>query len=110
MNPVPEGQLTLEKFSALRKTRFRVHREAAHPVELELVEATPSRAGGPPRAEPAASFAFLFHGPPEPLLPQRTYPLEHERLGRFALFIVPVGRVSGAAQYQAVFNRLPSVP
>jgi hypothetical protein len=34
------------------------------------------------------------------------YTFEHDRIGRFELFVVPIGRKPGLFQYQAVFNRL----
>jgi len=110
MNPVPLDQLSLEKLSALVQTKFRVHLDAARQVEFDLVEATACR-GNPDDGAAAGglrqeSFSLLFQGPPTPLLPQQTYRFEHDQIGEFDLFIVPVGRDAVAIQYQVVFNRL----
>ena len=33
--------------------------------------------------------------------------MEHEHIGRFEVFIVPVGRDGERLLYEAIFNRLP---
>jgi len=110
MNDVPLEQLTFDRFHALLKTRFRVVAAAATVVELELVEAMRSRtlprAATSDTAAPPESFSLIFYGPDQVFLPQQMYPFEHDALGRFDLFIVPVGRAPGLFHYQAVFNRL----
>ena len=110
MSTVPLDQLSLEKFSTLLQTKFRVHLDAARQVEFDLVEATPSRGGAGAGAAAGGlrqeGFSLLFHGPPTPLLPQRMYRFEHDQIGQFDLFIVPIGRDSAAIHYQAVMNRL----
>jgi hypothetical protein len=54
-----------------------------------------------PRVEP---FSVILRGPPQPLLPQATYPLSHPVHGVIELFIVPVGRDAQGVQYEAIFN------
>ena|SRR5581483_1581949 len=41
---------------------------------------------------------------------QGVYPLEHERLGRIELFLVPVDGGNGRVMLEAVFNRFQPVP
>lgn len=110
MTHEPANPLTLEMFSTLVGTKFRVHLAASHQIEMELAEAAPGpgvnrpgKTGGGPRAE---SFSLIFNGPSEPQLPQRIYHFEHDQAGSFDLFIVPVGRAQATIQYQAVINRL----
>ncbi|HWX21117.1 MAG TPA: hypothetical protein VN578_14545 [Candidatus Binatia bacterium] len=101
-------ELNFESLARLVKTRFRVWVGPNDLVELELYEATP------PRVTPAGvgtkavyeGFSLLFLGPADRLLPQRIYPFECEQLGRFELFIVPIGRDENGARYEAAFNRL----
>lgn len=69
-------------------------------LQLELIEC--ERLGDGQRQR--APFSLIFRGPAEPILPQRTYPLRHDQLGAFELFIVPVGRDDAGTRYQAVFN------
>ena len=101
MNEISLEELSVERLAELVGTGLRVRVPGAEPVGLELTAVTP------PRASEAGyeNFSLLFDGPADRPLVQRTYPFEHERLGRFELFIVPVGNERGRLQYQAVFNR-----
>ena len=80
-------------------TTFRVFGEAAEPLDVELVKVTSLSSAK------HVQFSILFQGPPTLFLPQRTYTLEHEVLGRFDLFLVPVGKNPRGFEYEAVFNR-----
>ena len=102
------SSLTEKEFSRHLNTKFRVRVDAARQIELELVEvkgyaSKPDEQGGMER------FSAFFHGPGE-RLPQRTYSLEHERMGTFDLFLVPVGRDKSGFRYEAVFNYLKVAP
>jgi hypothetical protein len=79
-------------------------------MELELYEATPPRTTPTGGATGAVyeSFSLLFLGPADRLLPQRIYAFECEPLGRFDLFIVPIGRDDTGVRYEAAFNCLVS--
>lgn len=109
MKDVPLDQLTLNSFAPLLKTKFRVLL-GSEAFELELTEAAPGRSlprleltgGGPP----PESFSLIFTGPDSRFLPQRSYRFQHDHLGQFDLFMVPVGRAPGLFHYQVVFNRL----
>ena len=108
MNSAPLETLTLAKFSELLHARFRIRVSHSEEIELELVEAAPGRTvesqgKGGKRFE---SFSLVFHGPGDRLLPQKMHPFEHPQLGRFELFIVPIGQGPGHFKYQAIFNRL----
>jgi hypothetical protein len=74
-------------------------------LTLESVASFGSRAPRPDvpdlRTEP---FSLLFLGPPQPVLPQRTWDLAHPALGVLAIFLVPIGPVGGRMRYEAVFN------
>ena len=72
---------------------------------LELIE---SRLHEPDRpaeddAGRRAPFSLLFRGPPDPLLSQRIYRLEHPDIGPLEIFIVPIGRDESGSTYEAVF-------
>jgi hypothetical protein len=43
-------------------------------------------------------------------LKQGTYTFEHEKLGAFDLFVVPLGPDSTGMSYQVIFNRLRQPP
>ena len=103
MKSAAPEQLTLARFQSTLQTTFRVQCGAEPAVGLVLVEATGGRkqaAGGGDE-----SFSIVFEGPADRPLPQRIYSLEHDTMGRFDLFMVPVGQKESAIQYQAVFNR-----
>jgi len=93
----------LETFVGLVGEVFRVTLDDGSMLELRLASAvaSPSR----PNAEPPgrAPFSTVFHGPPEPILPQRIYPFQNDTLGEFEMFIVPIGPEGSAMQYEAVF-------
>jgi hypothetical protein len=78
-------------------------------VRLRLVEVEDL-----PNAEAAnlqgseEAFAARFEDSSGVLLSQGTYRLDHDYLGRFWFFLVPVGRPSVRAQtYEAIFNNAP---
>src|SRR5262245_17580813 len=96
MKRVSLDELTFTKFSALLNAPFRVHLDQSNVVQFRLVAAT-----GQPE-----SFSVVFTGPADRLLPQKIYPFEHDQLGRFDLFIVPIGKDAQGIQYEAVFNRV----
>jgi hypothetical protein len=92
----------LEKtdFAENLNTRFLFRPDGENIVELELtkirdVESDPEQ----------EQFAVVFRGPANVYLPQRIYPLEHERMGAISLFLVPTGRDENGFIYEAVFNR-----
>jgi len=72
-------------------------------VPLTLVEIVDlARRENPgPRRSP---FSLVFRGPAQPVLPQRTYPLENAALGRLEIFLVPIGPDAAGMRYEAVFN------
>jgi hypothetical protein len=92
---------TAETFSPRIGERFHVTLENGQKLDLELVEVTASSARGAGLRPP---FSILFTGALEPLLPQKTYSFQHEELGSFDLFIVPIGQDEAGTQYEAVFG------
>jgi len=85
---------------------FRIHPESGHPLEVELIEVTPlgSHCDVSSAVAQRDAFSIVFRGPAEPVLPQQIYALEHAKLGRFELFLVPLGPDSRGMRYEAVFN------
>ena len=81
-------------------TAFQIHAPGDSSLTVELFEVTDLNTA--PQLE---QFSVIFHGPKTPVLPQGTYPLEHAALGRFDLFLVPIGPAGDAMRYQASFNR-----
>ena len=71
-------ELTLDTFAPAVGDAFTVGGEGGATVELLLVEATQQDLG---EHAPRPAFSLLFHGPPEPPLPQATYRFQHGSLG-----------------------------
>jgi hypothetical protein len=93
--------LKLNSFSEHLNTKFRFYIDADKSVDLEMVEAADR--GSNPRQE---RFAILFRGPLDVALEQGMYKTEHDKLGSFDLFIVPVSTNQNGREYEATFNRL----
>ena len=85
--------------------RIRQHPESAFDAELiearELSDPGRSTAGGPGRRTP---FSLLFRTKPGGVLPQRIYQVEHDEMGAFDIFLVPVGPDAVGMVYEAVFT------
>jgi hypothetical protein len=110
MNQIPFDQLTYAKFSALVKTRFRVQVDAANRIELELTEVRQLQPRLPPNSggttQKNECFSLMFDGPGSRYLEQKIYEFEHDELGSFSLFMVPIGKTRDSFQYEVIFNRL----
>jgi len=94
--------LTRESLTENLATRCKVDLGNANTIELELVQvdALPSAPG-------QEQLSVIFRGPIDVPLPQSIYNLEHEKLGQFGLFLVPVGMEAEGRLYEAFFNRFP---
>ena len=110
MDQVPFDQLTYARFSALVKTRFRVLADATTRIELELAKATQLQSQRRPNSDGTIQtyecFSLSFNGPGSRCLEQKMYEFEHDELGTFSLFMVPIGKTLDSFQYEVVFNRL----
>ncbi len=93
-------QLNRRLFAEQLHTKFQVSLQGMPPLVLELFEVTEDNSA--PKQE---QFSLLFRGPKEPVLSQGICPMEHEKIGSLALFIVPIGPDEQGMRYQAVFNR-----
>jgi hypothetical protein len=94
---------TIETFSGRIRDRFRISVDESNVLETELIDVVAF--DSPPDASHGrVPFSIVFRGPREPILPQRIYRFEHETLGAFDLFIVPIGPDDAGMQYEAVFT------
>ena len=107
-------QFTYSTFAHHLGSGFRVYLDPSRSVELRLVEATelvsPSRstAHGAETGSDGRSFSLNLLGPRDPFIPQGSYRFDHDQIGEFPLFIVPIGAEPDGLRYQAVFSRLAS--
>src|SRR4051794_12082172 len=100
-------KLTLESFTHRVAETFRLDLDGQASLDLVLQSATeiPLTGRRPKRDEaPRQPFTLLFLGPPNVVLPQRIYRLDHDELGAIEIFIVPVARTAEGVTYEAVFN------
>jgi hypothetical protein len=95
--------LTPASFEAYQGTPFLIDYGGGAPLEVVLHEIRRYEPHPGPRAEP---FAAVFLGPRAPVLRQRIYRIEHDRMGTLEFFLVPVGPDPklGGMLYEAVFN------
>lgn len=82
---------------------FCIHLEDATTIDLQLVNVTePGTASKNGSRNP---FSLHFLGPvSQQYLQQHTYLMVNERLGRFDIFIVPLGAEAGRMRYEAIFT------
>ena len=106
--------LNYEMFAGQLRTMFHVHSSEQRVLSLRLIRAEWKE--NSPRSKPNApdaafeKFSLVFAGSHAHRLAQETYTFEHPRLGRFEMFIVPVGSLDPAVhKYEAVFNRPSAV-
>jgi len=105
----PLDQLTSADFVPYLHRKFKIYYisprlyDAELELEIELVEIKdfPKKWAGPSGRQP---FSIFFRGPCDLSLPQNTYKIEHEKIGTFALFLVPVVPDESGNIYEAVFN------
>ena len=94
-------KVTRETFAEHLNTRFRTTSQAGAPLEVELIEVKAGRST--PRQD---QFSLLFRGPQDVPLQQGMFRFEHDQMGAFDLFLVPVRTDEHGFYYEAVFNRL----
>lgn len=92
-------QLHVDRLDALVGSAFTIWigRERRHVKLLKLKRHHVAGEGSD------ACFSLIFSAP-HPVLPSGTYRFSHPKLGRFALFVSPVGRPAAGQRYEAVVN------
>ncbi len=90
--------ITASAFEEYINTSFLIRTDALTEHKVELVEVKVIERSGR-----TYGFSLLFSSDVE--LPQASYLFEHEKMGVFPLFIVPVKTPKGM-RYEAIFNRL----
>ena len=93
--------LDSESFSRCLNTNFRIRSGHHRPISVKLIEVNHWPVSKPGKE----CFSAVFVGSDGKRLGQDTYTVEHDSLGRFALFIVPSTNSTPGFYYEAVFNR-----
>ncbi len=92
--------LTKEAFEENLNSNFRVTLSPDQVVDLVLYSV--NEIMSTPRQE---QFAVTFHGPLDVPFNQGMRTIDHEKMGNFVLFLVPIGKEKSDMIYEAVFNR-----
>jgi hypothetical protein len=95
------NELTRDMFARQLNTQFRVELQDSGTITLDLVEASEVRL-----VTGSESFSIVFRGPLGAFLPQAIHRFNHDELGAFDLFIVPIRQDAHGFYYEAVFNRM----
>lgn len=96
-------EFTEQQFLKHLNTKFQVRLEGQQPIDLELVEVRPY----PFKKDEEmgmSRFSLFFDGPKDVTLSQASYPIHHEAMGSFDIFLVPVNANEKGCSYEAVFN------
>ena len=96
--------LRLATYRPLVNSTFTLYHSHA-PLQSKLVELTNLPARGRRERARREAFSLIFEVPRAEPLPQGTYQFEHETMGSFSLFLVPVGRGAKGFFLEAVINR-----
>jgi len=103
----PLANYTKATFQQYLNSIFRLSGGIYKPVDVTLLSVSDMLPANAPVEPGKECFTLLFRGE-SIALPQGTYTVDHASLGRFALFVVPVGADDNGVQgYLATINRLP---
>jgi hypothetical protein len=94
------GNLNYEALADNLNTQFHVSTDGNRIVDLTLAEVSELTLSGTQE-----QFSLVFRGPRDNFLGQGMRSLDHEKLGRCDLFLVPVREDAEGYYYEAVFNR-----
>jgi hypothetical protein len=97
------ASLTEKEFSQHVNTKFRANLNADNGVDLELVEVKGYMSKHNEQTG-MERFSVYFQGPGEPYLPQKSYTVQHDQMGEFEIFIVPIAKTDAGFRYESVFN------
>ena len=95
------AELTHEEFSKHLNTRFGIRISEGQVIEVELTEVSEHLI-----STRQDRFALIFRSANDIVVAQGLHRFEHDQMGSFDLFIVPVERDESGTYHEAVFNRL----
>jgi hypothetical protein len=96
------ASLTEQEFAQHVGTKFQLKLDP-QPIELNLAEVK-GYLPGPGDHTGMERFSVFFEGPGSIRLPQAVYRLDHELMGEFDIFLVPIAGSDQGFRYEAVFN------
>jgi len=95
------ARLEHEDFAKHLNSTFRIRIDESQTVESQLTEVSELLLS--PKQE---RFSLVFRTSNDFFLGQGQRPFEHDVMGKFELFLVPIGRGEDGTHYEAIFNRL----
>ena len=78
-------------------------------AQLQLIEAVELRKSSSALAKGEEVFSLVFRGSTNHPITQDTYTLQHETIGAFPLFIVPISLEQDKVYYEAIIDRRNAV-
>jgi len=94
-------RLEQEEFAKHLNSKFQIRIDEAQTVESVLTEVSELRL-----SDRQEQFSLTFRASNDFFLDQGMRSFEHDVMGQFELFLVPIGRDQAGTYYEAVFNRL----
>jgi hypothetical protein len=96
----PLDDLNAKIFREQLHSQFTVHQDNTPTITLELVDVVENDLS--PKME---FFSLQFRGPATPRMPQHIHTLEHDKLGRFDIFLTAIAGDAQSITYESVFHR-----
>lgn len=100
-HPMPDKTLSHKDFEKLVGDDFVARSDAGEELHLKLVSVDLLGEGAEDHRDP---FSLKFHEEANTLLDQQTHAVEHEKLGKVDIFLVPIGPDPHGMRYEAVFG------
>jgi hypothetical protein len=96
----PLDDLNAKIFREQLHSQFKVQQYPNGTITLELIDVVESDLS--PKME---LFSLQFRGPATPRIPQLIHTLEHDKLGRFDIFLTAIAGDAQGITYESVFHR-----
>ncbi len=98
-------ELTRDDYAANLNTDFTVEFTPELKVPMKLIEVSEEAEQYGQR-----SYSLIFQAPGDTPVEQKLMAVEHEKLGRSDLFLVPIAKDGRGLIFQALFNKLVGSP
>ena len=100
------GNLTSADFAQHLNETFRISADALPGINADLVDVSdlPDRDRAGTESLRRRPFSLVCRGPPDRTLAQGIFTVEHDEMGSFDLFLVPIGPDDRGMRYEAVFT------
>ena len=102
-------KLDLARFKQHLEDFFLIQIGFTQVAQLQLIEAVELRKSSSALAKGEEVFSLVFRGSTNHPITQDTYTLQHETIGAFPLFIVPISLEQDKVYYEAIIDRRNAV-